>query len=133
MGDRDATHAIVPDVVGVPFHVGRDVAHRARVALANPDPDGPPIASLAWPGPYVIVRQHPAPGSTIREWGSVAVEVSKDGDAYDPVAASPRHPSPTDARAAAAEPEPRVDLDGALRSAPPDGDAGAPTDAALDT
>jgi hypothetical protein len=39
MTGRVAGRVIVPDVVGLPFHVGRDVAETAGVALANPDPD----------------------------------------------------------------------------------------------
>lgn len=78
---------VVPDVVGLPFHVGRDVASEAGVALANPDADGPPIGSLAWPGLFYIVRQHPAPGTELREWDSVGVEVVAHGDAPDREAA----------------------------------------------
>ena len=43
MKERFADRVTVPDVVGLPFHVGRDVAWEAGVSLANPDPDGPPI------------------------------------------------------------------------------------------
>jgi hypothetical protein len=68
---------IVPDVVGMPFHVGRDLAREHHVALANPDPDGAPIGVLAWPGLFYITAQDPAPGSELDEWGSVAVQVEK--------------------------------------------------------
>lgn len=86
----------MPDVVGLPFHVGRDVATDARVALANPDPDGPPIASIAWPGAFVIVRQHPAAGALVHEWDSVAIEVQRDDAGADPTPArSPAAPRPT--------------------------------------
>ena len=54
MADRAADRVTVPDVVGLPFHIGRDVAAEAGVALANPDPDGPPIAALTWPGLFYI-------------------------------------------------------------------------------
>jgi len=49
MVERLADRVKVPDVVGLPFHVGRDIAAEAGVTLANPDPDGPPIAALIWP------------------------------------------------------------------------------------
>ena len=55
----------VPDVVGLPFHVGRDVAWEAGVSLANPDPDGPPIGALAWPGLLYITSQRPAAGTIV--------------------------------------------------------------------
>lgn len=100
----------VPDVVGMPFHVGREVAAEAHVALANPDPDGPPIASLAWPGLYYIVRQDPAPGTSLHEWDSVGVEVVKHGDTPDREPADPR-PSPrVDAAHATPEQKQHIDL-----------------------
>ena len=67
----------VPDVVGLPFHVGRDLAADAGVTLANPDPDGPPIAGLAWPGLFYITSQSPPPGSRIPKWDSVVIEVEE--------------------------------------------------------
>ena len=48
MDMRAAERVTVPDVVGLPFHFGRDLATEAGVALANSDPDGPPIGALAW-------------------------------------------------------------------------------------
>ena len=77
----------VPDVVGMPFHIARDLAADAGVALANPDPDGPPISSLAWPGLFYVTSQSPAAGARVRRWDSVRVEVREfrpeDGDARD--------------------------------------------------
>jgi hypothetical protein len=75
MADRAAPSVIVPDVLGLPFHIGRDVAAAAGVALANPDPDGPPIGALAWPGLFYITSQSPAAGTELRRWDSVAVDV----------------------------------------------------------
>jgi len=71
---------VVPNVVGLPFHVGRDLAHEAGVTLANPDPDGPPISSLAWPGLFYITSQTPAPGTVLSEYDSVGITVEK----FDP-------------------------------------------------
>jgi beta-lactam-binding protein with PASTA domain len=65
----------VPDVVGMPFHIARDLASDAGVALANPDPDGPPISSLAWPGLFYVTSQSPPPGTRVRRWDSVRIEV----------------------------------------------------------
>lgn len=72
---------IVPDVVGLPFHVGRDAAYQAGLALANPDPDGPPIGALAWPGLFYITAQAPAPGTELHRWDSVVVEIVAYGEA----------------------------------------------------
>ena len=105
-----ARQVTVPDVVGLPFHVGRDMAAQAGVALANPDPDGPPISGLAWPGLYYIVRQDPAPGTVLHEWDSVAVEVVKHGDSPDREPATSRPTPPADAAHAAPEREDHVDL-----------------------
>lgn len=105
-----ARQVTVPDVVGLPFHVGRDLAAETGVALANPDPDGPPISSLAWPGLYYIVRQDPAPGTVLHEWDSVAVEVVEHGDNPDRAPATPQSAPPADAAHAAPEREGYVDL-----------------------
>ncbi len=96
---------IVPDVVGLPFHMGRDLAMEAGVSLANPDPDGPPIGALAWPGLFWIVSQDPAPGTRLPRWDSVRVEIRKD-EGPD-AAAMVREPPPAGSRqdARAAEPE----------------------------
>lgn len=51
MVERSADQVTVPDVVGLPFHIRRD-ASAAGVTLAKPDPVGPLIGALAWPGPY---------------------------------------------------------------------------------
>lgn len=75
MADRTSERVVVPDVVGLPFRVGQDVASAAGVALSNPDPDGPPIGALAWPGHFVITSQQPPAGAEVHRWDSVAVEI----------------------------------------------------------
>jgi len=111
MGDRIARRVVtVPDVVGLTFRVGREVAHKAGVALANRDPDGPPIAALAWPGLHYIVRQQPAPGTLLHEWDSVVIEVTKHGDAPALEPAQPRPSPPADAVQATFEPQQYIDL-----------------------
>jgi len=77
MPERSADKVTVPDVVGLPFHIGRDLASEAGVTLANPDPDGPPIGALAWPGLFYIVSQSPAAGTEVFRWDSVGVEVTR--------------------------------------------------------
>lgn len=81
MTERFADRVSVPGVVGLPFHVGRDLAHGAGVTLANPDPDGPPIGGLAWPGLYYITSQTPPAGTTLYRWDPVAVEIVPYGEA----------------------------------------------------
>lgn len=76
----------VPNVVGLPFHVGRDLAMEHGVTLANPDPDGPPIGALAWSGLFYIRSQQPSAGAIVSRHSSVAVEVVPDGGAVDDVA-----------------------------------------------
>lgn len=109
MGERTARQVTVPDVVGLPFHVGRGAAAEAGVALANLDPDGPSIGSLAWPGLYYIVRQDPAPGTVLYQWDSVAVEVVKHGESPDREPATQSAPPAASAHAVP-ERESYVDL-----------------------
>lgn len=96
MTERFADQVTVPDVVGLPFHVGRDVAGDAGVTLANPDPDGPPIGALAWPGLYYITSQNPAAGTTLYRWDSVAVEIVPYGEADSNAVALPHEIPPAD-------------------------------------
>lgn len=113
MTERSTRRVVtVPDVVGLPFHVGRDIASKAGVTLANPDPDGPPIGALAWPGLYYIVRQHPGAGTQLREWDSVGVEIVKHGDAPDREPAAPHPHPPVDAAHATPETPQQIDLTG---------------------
>jgi hypothetical protein len=71
---------LVPDVVGMRFAEARRLASDSGVALANPDPDGPPISALDWddqqgrPGNLTIARQEPAPGHMFSTpWESLRV------------------------------------------------------------
>ncbi len=85
----------VPDVIGLPFHVGRDLAEDHGVTLANPDPDGPPIGALAWPGLFFIVSQDPPGGARVPQCSSVAVEIVAHGDDAQPAERSdPPSPRP---------------------------------------
>lgn len=94
----------VPDVIGLPFHVGRDLAEDHGVTLANPDPDGPPISALAWPGLFYIVSQNPTAGTRVAQWSSVGVEIVKHGEEGQ-LAERRDQPSPRPPRRASAEPE----------------------------
>lgn len=71
---------IVPALIGMAFHDARDLVSGMGVALANPDPDGTPIAALAWPGLFYIATQTPSAGSVIGPGDSIRVTVVKDED-----------------------------------------------------
>jgi hypothetical protein len=98
----------VPDVVGLPFHVGRDLASDAGVTLANVDPDGPPIGELAWPGLFYIETQDPSPGSSLFENDSVRVTVVPHGAASESVPRRPASDPPVLAAHAEPDPEPEI-------------------------
>lgn len=110
MTRRAADRVVVPDVVGLPFHVGRDVASDAGVTLANPDPDGPPIGALAWPGLFYITSQRPDPGSEVYRWDSVAIEVSAHGTAESGASSDSPRPLPSDDARAVPEREGLLNL-----------------------
>lgn len=100
----------MPGVVGLPFHVGRDLANDAGVTLANPDPDGPPIGALAWPGLYYITSQSPAAGTTLYRWDSVAVEIVPYGEADSNAVALPHEAPPADSGHAHPQHDTFIDL-----------------------
>lgn len=110
MVERFADLVTVPDVVGLPFHVGRDIAADAGVTLANPDPDGPPIGALAWPGLYYITSQRPMAGTKAYRWDSVAVEIVAHGEADSNAARIQPEQPPADVAHAVPEQESFVDL-----------------------
>lgn len=89
-------HVVAPDVVGLSLADGRRVAGEAGVALAQPDPDGPPLGALTWPGEYVITGQVLRPGTSMKLWDSLVVswrEVVLPGTPGDPAGVrEPRHP-----------------------------------------
>jgi beta-lactam-binding protein with PASTA domain len=64
---------ITPDVVGMVVDRARKVAQAAGVVLAQPDPDGPPLAELTWQRPVTVLRQDPPAGTVLRRWESVVV------------------------------------------------------------
>jgi hypothetical protein len=110
MTERFAGRVTVPDVVGLPFHVGRDIAAEFGVSLANPDPDGPSIGSLAWPGLFYITSQNPRPGAEVYRWDSVTVEIVGYGEAERGALRNSPDAPLVDSEHATAEPEYFVDL-----------------------
>ncbi|MBA8816566.1 hypothetical protein FHX48_001639 [Microbacterium halimionae] len=110
MADRIADRVTVPDVVGLPFHIGSDIASAAGVTLANPDPDGPPIGALAWPGLFYITSQRPSAGTGLYRWDSVAVEIVEHGTAESNTLRDGHEPPLQDAEHATPEREIYADL-----------------------
>lgn len=96
----------VPQVVGRPFHVGRDLAEAAGVTLANTDPDGPPIGALAWPGLFYIATQDPPPGASLLEHDSVTITVVRHGETPHASLRPPANPPPVLDAHASPEPDP---------------------------
>ena len=91
--DRIADVVVVPDVVGRTVDDGRQVAHEAGLVLAQPDPDGPPLAALTVPGLFLITEQDPAPGTRLYCWDSVRVRFRTDAEGPAGVR-EPRRPLP---------------------------------------
>ncbi|SFS17030.1 hypothetical protein SAMN04487846_3430 [Microbacterium sp. cf046] len=110
MAERAADRVTVPDVVDMPFHVGRDIASAAGVTLANPDPDGPPIGALAWPGLFYITSQRPEAGTLLYRWDSVVVEIVEHGDAESNALRDSSGPPPQDTAHAAPAHDLHIDL-----------------------
>jgi hypothetical protein len=82
---RRTDEVVVPDVVGMALSEARQIAFEAGVVLAQPDPGGPPLGALTWPGEYVVTSQDPPPGARLWRWDAVAVTWSaldrqNDGD-----------------------------------------------------
>ncbi|MGV8858365.1 PASTA domain-containing protein [Rhodoglobus sp.] len=96
MEERRADRVTAPDVVGLPFHVGRDIAAEFGVALASPYPDGPPISGLAWPGLFYITSQNPSPGTELYRDDSVIVEIVDHGGAENRALRNPSVIPPVD-------------------------------------
>jgi hypothetical protein len=91
---RAADVVIVPDVVGMTVTDARRIANEAGVSLAQPDPDGPPLGALTWPGVWFVTEQDPSPGSELYRWDSVRVRFrGADADGLAGVR-EPRRPLP---------------------------------------
>jgi len=82
----------VPHVVGLHIRDAEQTAYAAGLKLAQPDPDGPPLAALTWPGNFWVTDQEPAAGSRRWRWDSIIVSwsASPGSDAVR----EPRRPQP---------------------------------------
>ncbi|GGB27429.1 hypothetical protein GCM10011492_17210 [Flexivirga endophytica] len=82
----------VPDVVGLHVRDAARVAYVAGLKLAQPDPDGPPLAALTWPDDYWITEQEPPAGSSSWRWDPLVVHWSASPGQTG--VREPRRPSP---------------------------------------
>lgn len=100
---------VVPDVVGLDVDLAADVARDAGLTLAQPDPDGPPLAALTWQQGFVVATQRPAPGSRTRRRDSLVVTWRRPGGGDPAGVREPRRPAPPHRAAEAAVHPPRGD------------------------
>jgi hypothetical protein len=77
-GPWPARDRLVPDVVGLSWDDARTVLMRAGLVAVGPDPDGPPLAALGWPG-GVVVKQDPTAGAVLPDGSPVTVWVERGG------------------------------------------------------
>ena len=97
----ESVHQVaVPDLVGLTWFDARRTGEEAGLWVSGPDPDGPPLAAVGWPG-GVVVKQQPAPGTMASTRSELIVWVERTVDAGD---REPRRPVPP-AQQFAAEPE----------------------------
>ncbi|WP_322411005.1 PASTA domain-containing protein [Microbacterium invictum] len=82
---------IVPDLVGQPVHIARELAAKAGLGLAGGDPDGPGIGSRTWPGMFWVTAQDPEAGAQLKKGQQVGVEFVADGETRSGVPVGPPH------------------------------------------
>jgi hypothetical protein len=99
----------VPDVVGLSWDDARQVLYNVELIAVGPDPDGPPLAALGWPG-GVVVRQQPPAGARLPARSSVTVWVERGGGSAG--VREPRRPGPSHGSAAQHQDEPFTGLQG---------------------
>jgi hypothetical protein len=83
----------VPDLVGLEMRQARGVADSLDLFITSGNPDGPPISALTRPGRWVVIAQHPWPGTIVprASWIVVDFEERGGGGAGD---REPRVPDP---------------------------------------
>jgi hypothetical protein len=94
MGPESAEDVIVPDLIGLTVRAARTLGTQAGVALAQADPDGPPLGALTWPGTWIVTAQRPGPGSVLHRWGSVVVDFAPGTPGEESGDREPRRPVP---------------------------------------
>ena len=80
-----AEMVIVPELVGQPVHIARDMAAAVGLGLASGDPDGPGIGSRTWPGLFWVTEQDPPAGTSVEYGSQIRIEFVQDGQAREGV------------------------------------------------
>ena len=86
---RSAT-VTVPDVIGLGWDEAIDVLRGKRLVGVGPDVDGPPLATIGWPG-GVVTDQSPESGAKVPAGSPVTLWVERGGSAG---VREPRRPKP---------------------------------------
>lgn len=99
---RRESLVVVPSVIGMPWDEARRVLHGSGLVGVGSDPDGPPLAAMAWPD-GVVTDQSPEPGSRVPPNSSVILWVQRGGGSG---VREPRRPKPGPKSARELRPEP---------------------------
>ena len=92
---RHTESVTVPSVLGLHIRDAEQVAYQAGLKLAQPDPDGPPLAALTWPDDYWITGQTPPAGTKLWRWDPLVVDWSPVPGGDGPNVREPLRPTPT--------------------------------------
>ena len=71
----------MPDIVGQPVHIARELAVEVGLDLVSGDPDGPGLGSRTWPGLFWVTAQDPAAGSSVERGSQIRIVFIEDGQA----------------------------------------------------
>lgn len=86
---------VVPDLVGHPVHIAREIAAEVGLGLASYEPDGPGLRSRTWPGLFWVTGQEPSAGSAIDSGEQVRITFVEDGQARAGAPARTNAPLPS--------------------------------------
>lgn len=89
--------AEVPDFVGLTVRAARRIGHENGFVVTGPDPDGPPLGALTWPGTWIVTSQDPSAGTRLARGERVIVlfEEQRDPGGGTAGVREPRRPSPS--------------------------------------
>lgn len=85
----------VPEIVGQPVDIARELAAAIGLVVSGEDPDGPGIRSLTWPGLFWVTAQDPSAGTVVDRGSSVKVAFVEDGQDTRDVPAQTGGPLPS--------------------------------------
>ena len=88
--------AEVPDLVGLTVRIARRVGHENGFVVIGPNPDGPPLGALTWPGTWIVTAQDPAASTRLVRGERVVVHFKEEpGGGGTAGVLEPRRPSPS--------------------------------------